>query len=194
MPAEVLSHAEWALTTGYAGNEKVLARYAADLQRIAEETRATGTSVLGENLNAAWARKREFIPIALASSRATTIFKISVLPGHMNDVLAAAQHAAEENSIPWAALARGLGIIYFTLLPNAQDEETRKRAETVSNAIHDVCAKLAGQSTIPWCPTAWKSGLKIWGPENSSFAQMQKIKTAFDQQGILSPGRYVGGL
>jgi glycolate oxidase FAD binding subunit len=194
MPPGVISPAEWALTTGYAGNEKVLARYAADLQRIAEEAGSTGTSVLAEDLNAAWARKREFIPIAVASSPATTIVKISVLPGRMLEVLAAAQSAAEENSILWVALARGLGIIYFALLPNSQDEETRKRMGTVANVIHDACAKLGGQSTIPWCPTPWKSNLKVWGPENPSFPQMQKIKNAFDPQGILSPGRFVGGL
>jgi glycolate oxidase FAD binding subunit len=194
MPPGVLSHTEWALTTGYAGNEKVLARYATDLQRIAGESGATGTSVLGENLNAAWARKREFIPIALASSPAITIVKISVPPARMNDVLAAAQSAAETNSLSWAALARGLGIIYFALLPSAQDEETGKRVESVTNAIHETCARLGGQSTIPWCPTSWKSGLKIWGLENPSFPQMQKIKSVFDPQGILSPGRFVGGL
>jgi glycolate dehydrogenase FAD-binding subunit len=194
MPSEVLSHAEWTLTTGYAGSEKVLARYAADLQRIAAEAGATGTSVLGENLNAAWARKREFIPIALASSPATTIVKISVMPARMNEVLAAAQSAAETNPLPWAALARGLGIIYFALLPNRLDDEEKNRVENAARAIHEVCAKLGGQSTIPWCPTAWKSNLNIWGPENSSFAQMQKIKTVFDPEGVLSPGRYVGGL
>jgi glycolate oxidase FAD binding subunit len=194
MPSGVLSRTEWALTTGYAGNEKVLARYAADLQRIAEESGVTGMSVLGENLNAAWARKREFIPIALASSPATTIIKISVLPARMNQVLAAAQSAAETNSLAWAALARGLGLIYFAMLSNARDDEAKKRVENTASAIHDACAKLSAQSTIPWCPTPWKSSLKIWGPENPAFAQMQKIKSVFDPQGVLSPGRFVGGL
>jgi hypothetical protein len=60
--------------------------------------------------------------------------------------------------------------------------------------MHEACAKLGGQSTIPWCPTAWKPYLKIWGLENPNFPQMQKIKTVFDSQGVLSPGRFVGGL
>jgi glycolate oxidase FAD binding subunit len=194
MPREVLSRAEWALTTGYTGNEKVLARYAADLQRIAKEAGAVETSILAESLNAAWARKREFIPIALASSAAATIVKISVLPARMNDALIAAQKAAETNSVPWAALARGVGIIYFALLPNARNEESKKHIENATNAIHDACAKLGGQSTIPWCPTEWKANLIIWGLENPALRQMQKIKTVFDPQGVLGPGRFVGGL
>jgi glycolate oxidase FAD binding subunit len=194
MPTNVLSQTEWALTTGYAGNEKVLARYESDLRRIAQDSGATNVAILAENLNVAWTRKREFIPIALTSSPAATIVKMTVLPARVSDALTAAQKAAESNSLPWAALARGLGIIYFALLPGAQDDETRMRIESATNAMHDACGKLGGQSTIPWCPTAWKTHLEIWGLDNPSFPQMQKIKTVFDPQGVLSPGRFVGGL
>jgi len=179
---------------GYSGKEIVLARYAADLQKIAEEAGATGILIPKESTAAAFARKREFIPIALASSPATTIVKMSVLPARIKDALAASQKAAEDNSLKWVALARGLGIIYFALLPAEQNDETRVRVEKATNAIHDACARLGDQSTIPWCPTAWKKNLKIWGLENPSFRQMQKVKTVFDPQNILSPGRFVGGL
>jgi len=194
MPPNVLSSTEWAVTVGYAGNEKVLVRYEADLRRIAQDSGATNVTVLAENLNAAWTRKREFIPIALGSSPATVIVKMAVLPARVNEALSAAQQAAESNSLSWAALARGLGIIYFVLLPAAQDDETRKRVENATNAMHDACEKLGGQSTIPYCPAAWKSNLKIWGPQNPGFPQMQKIKNVFDPLGILSLGRFVGGL
>src|SRR5580658_3930999 len=80
MLPNVISSSEWALSTGYAGNDRVRDRIAKDLQRMAEQSAATGFTILGENLPPAWARKREFIPIALASSPATTIVKISVLP------------------------------------------------------------------------------------------------------------------
>jgi glycolate oxidase FAD binding subunit len=194
MPANVLSRTEWAISVGFAGNEKARERYQSHLQRIAEESGGSGAPLPEKSLAAAFARKREFVPIALASSPATTIFKISVLPAKMNDALAAAQKAAQANSLRWAALARGLGIIYFVLLPAALDGETKLHVENTTSAIHDACVKLGGQSIIPWCPTAWKKNLKIWGPENPNFPQMQKIKAVFDPQGILSPGRFVGGL
>jgi glycolate oxidase FAD binding subunit len=194
MPPNVLSSTEWAVTVGYAGNEKVLARYEVDLRRIAQDSGTTNVTVLVENLNAAWSRKREFIPIAIASSPATATVKMNVLPARMTEALGAAQQAAESNSLSWAALARGLGIIYFVLLPAAQDDETRKRVENATNRMHDACGKLGGQSTIPHCPAAWKSNLKIWGPQDPGFPQMQKIKNVFDPLGILSPGRFVGGL
>ena len=190
MPANVISNTEWALTTGYAGNEAVLERYAKDLQRIARESGATGVSILAENLSPAWARKREFIPIALASSPATTIVKMSVLPMRMTDTLASAQKTAERNNLLWAAMARGLGIIYFAILPSDHTEECRQRVATATSTIQEACAKLAGHATIPWAPAEWKTTLQIWGPPRPDFAQMQKVKSVFDPQKILSPGRF----
>src|SRR5579862_5614378 len=109
-------------------------------------------------------------------------------------MLIAAQKAAEVNSLRWAALARGLGITYFVLLPSALDDDSKQCVVKTTSSIQEACAKLGGQSTIPWCPTTWKLSLKIWGPESVNFPQMRKIKNVFDPQGILSPGRFVGGL
>jgi glycolate oxidase FAD binding subunit len=190
MPANVISNTEWALTTGYAGNERVLERFAKDLQRMAEQSGATGVTILAENLPPAWARKREFIPIALASSPATTIVKMSVLPMRMKEALASAQKSADSNNLRWAAMARGLGIIYFAILPSDHTEECRQRVANATTAIQEVCAKLAGHATIPWCPAEWKSTLQIWGPPRPDFPQMQKVKCVFDSQKILSPGRF----
>jgi len=190
MPENVISNNEWALTTGYAGNEQVLDRYAKDLKRIAKESGATAVTILAENLPPAWARKREFIPIALASSPATTVMKISVLPMRMKEALAAAQKAAEGCNLRWAAMARGLGIIYLAILPNDHTEEYRERVANATTAIQEACAKLTGHATIPWAPAEWKTTLQIWGPPRPDAAQMQKLKSVFDPQEFLSPGRF----
>ena len=194
MNPNVLSRTEWALSAGFAGSEKVRERYLADLQRITAASGGSGILVPEETLAAAFARKREFVPITLDSSPAATIVRMSVLPARIADALTFAQNAAEANSLRWAALARGLGIIYFALLPTGLNDQGRQRIQNATNSIHDACAKLGGQSTIPWCPTPWKTSLKVWGPENPSFPQMRKIKNVFDPRGVLSPGRFVGGL
>ena len=67
---------------------------------MAEEAGATGVAVLAENLRPAFNRKREFIPIALESSPAASIVKISVLPARMASGLDHAVRAAESNSLP----------------------------------------------------------------------------------------------
>jgi glycolate oxidase FAD binding subunit len=139
-------------------------------------------------------RKREFIPLALASSPAATIVKMGVLPTRMNEVLASAARAAETNSLPWAAIARGVGVIYFTLLPKDRSDETRLRVIQATDQILFECTGLGGNATIPWSPAEWKSSLKVWGLERGDLDLMRKLKTLFDPSGTVSPGRFVGGL
>jgi len=47
---------------------------------------------------------------------------------------------------------------------------------------------------IEWCPTKLKSQVNVWGPARDDLMLMQRLKKAFDPQGILSPGRFVGGI
>jgi FAD/FMN-containing dehydrogenase len=195
MPANVISAKHWAFSSGYGGNEKVLGRYESEYRKMAEGLGAIHMSVLDENTRPpAFSRKREFIPIALASSPATTIMKISVQPTRMKEALAEAGRAAEGNSLPWAAMARGVGVIYMALLPGDRGEESRGRVVKATEQILAAGAKLEANATIPWAPSEWKSALKIWGLERADFPQMQKVKKVFDPNGILSPGRFVGGL
>ena len=195
MPPNALSAKHWSFTSGYTGNEKVLARYEADYRKMAEELGAAKVAVLDDNTRPqAFSRKREFIPIALAGSPATTIMKISVLPAHMKEFLLEAQRAAESNSLEWAAMARGVGVIYIALQPRERDEPSRGRVANATNQIVAAAAKLEGHGTIPWTPSDWKSALKIWGLERGDFAQMQKVKNVFDPHGIMAPGRFTGGL
>jgi len=120
--------------------------------------------------------------------------KISVLPALMKGALAEAQRAAESNSLEWAAMARGIGVIYVALLPRDRDEQSRARVANATNEILAAAAKLDGHGTIPWAPPEWKSALKIWGLDRGDFPQMQKVKKVFDPHGIMAPGRFVGGI
>jgi len=194
LPPDLLSNKHWALTTGFTGNDKVVERYGAELGRMAQESGAMRMSELSpEQAPAAFSRKREFIPIALESSPAATILKISVLPMRMNEMLEAAARIADDNSLPWAAMVRGLGVIFLALLPGEKNEDWRRRVTLTANHTIAACGSLEGNATVPWCPSEWKSSVKIWGLERADAAQMQKIKKVFDPTSILSPGRFMGG-
>jgi glycolate oxidase FAD binding subunit len=189
-----LSNKRWALTIGFSGNENVLTRYESDLRGMAEESGAENVAVLAGDLPPAWARKREFVPIALAASSAATILKMSVLPAQLNDALTKAQAFAENYAVPWVVMARGCGVVYFALLPAARDENARTRISQTADQIQANCSGLGGNAVIPWCPSEWKGTLRVWGPDRGASAPMKKIKKVFDPQGILSPGRFVGGI
>jgi glycolate oxidase FAD binding subunit len=197
LPPGVMTPNHWATTIGYAGDEKVLARYEGDLRKIAGQLGATHVVVLDETTRPpAFSRKREFVPIALsqAASPATTILKISVLPTLMKDTLAKAQQSAEGSGLKWALMARGVGVIYFALLPEKRDEEAKPRVALATEQIFGACPGWGANAWIPWCPIEWKGSLKIWGPDRPEFALMRNVKKAFDPQGVLGPGRYAGGI
>jgi glycolate oxidase FAD binding subunit len=195
LPAGVLSSGHWTLTIGYSGKDNVLSRYEAELRTMAAESAAANVTVLGDRVRAAaFAFKREFIPIALQASPATTIVKISVLSARLKDALTAAINAADTNQLPWAAIARTLGVIYFAFLPAVHSEASQRQIVAATNQILAAGASLDANMTIPWCHSEWKSALKIWGPDRHDLAQMQKVKKVFDPLGIFSPGRFIGGI
>jgi glycolate oxidase FAD binding subunit len=195
MAMDLLTSKTWAFTAGIAGTGKVLDRCETELRRMADEAGALGVSVLGrDEIPGAFGRKREFVAIALESSPATTILKLSVLPARMNEILAEIGAGAESNSLRWAALARGVGVIYAVLLPDSRGDESRERVVRAANQIQAACARAGGHGSIPWCSREWKPSFEIWGAERADFGQMRKLKAVFDPQGILCVGRFVGGL
>jgi|HubBroStandDraft_1064217.scaffolds.fasta_scaffold01805_10 glycolate oxidase FAD binding subunit len=192
---KIITNKTWAFSAGFAGTEKVLDRCEAEARAIAGQCGAVGvTALAADHIPGAFGRKREFIPIALDSSPAATILKISVLPSKLKDVLAETGAAAESDSLRWAAMARGIGVAYVALLPESKTDSSRAQVARAADRIQAACARLEGHATIPWCPTEWKPSLKIWGLERADLPQMRKVKAVFDPNGVLSPGRFVGGL
>ncbi|MGZ3496057.1 MAG: FAD-binding oxidoreductase [Vulcanimicrobiaceae bacterium] len=73
------------------------------------------------------------------------------------------------------------------------DRDTRAFAakiEIFDDALHEIeprATVLAGGSPM-------RSSLRVWGALPPGFARMQAIKTRFDPNGTLNPGRFIGGL
>ena len=195
LAADLFSSQHWTLTAEFSGNQTVLDRCEGEFRQLAQECGCAASHAVAADAVAGVAgRKREFIPIALASSPAATILKISLLPTRMKELFTSIAKAAETNSLPWAAMARGLGVIYVALLPSDRSEETRSRVIHATDQILPECAKLGGHATIPWSAAEWKGALKVWGLERADLAQMRRLKTVFDPQSVLSPGRFLGSL
>jgi glycolate oxidase FAD binding subunit len=198
----IFSPRDWTVVASFAATGAVLDRCESDFRKISEGAgcshfaRVGGAATEKEllHVSAAMTRLREFAPIALAASPACTIMKISLVPRHLEHALAAAKHAAEDHSLPWAAMARGVGVIYVALLSEERSEKTMHCVAAATSRLQEDCARLEGHSTIPWCPSEWKSALKIWGPDRNDLPLMKSVKSVFDPRGIFAPGRFVGGI
>ncbi|MGO9591695.1 MAG: FAD-binding oxidoreductase [Candidatus Acidiferrales bacterium] len=189
------SNPGWSVVTSFAGTANALERCARELSQMAEQNAAIAFAPLQEErLLAASRRIGEFVSVVLASSPAAAILKLSVLPTNMHAILDAAAKAADAATLRWAALARGIGIIYFALLPVERNEDTLTRVARATNDISAQCAALAGNATIPWCPAEWKAALPIWGPERADLGPMRALKQVFDPHDVFAPGRFMGGI
>jgi glycolate oxidase FAD binding subunit len=185
----------WSVVVSLAGDEAVLDRARRELQAMSRgldggslesftEIRANAA----ENVN----RYIADLPAAiLEHSPAAAIFKISALPADLG-VLAARIQGIQ---IPWLVMMRGLGVTYLVLLP-------RDATEASFRLLREECARILslsgqapwGRSVLPWCSPELKHDINIWGEPSGDFPLMQKLKNVFDPSGILSPGRFMGGL
>lgn len=194
-PADRLPKGRWSFGATFSGAGVIHDRYQRELTQIAKQAGCEHCEILGDEKNpASLGRVREFIPIALNSSPATVILKVSVLPARLGELFGSVSNAAEMGALRLAITAGGLGVCYLALLPDARDEDSLDRVQKTVRLIVDATAQLGGNATIPWAPAEWKKSLEIWGPERADFEQMRKLKQVFDPAGILAPGRFAGGI
>lgn len=60
--------------------------------------------------------------------------------------------------------------------------------------LRNALGPLQGRMTIESAPLELKQSCDVWGPPGPGMRLMRNIKEQFDPQGILSPGRFVGGI
>ncbi|MGD0841242.1 MAG: FAD-binding oxidoreductase [Candidatus Acidiferrales bacterium] len=189
----------WSVAISAAGSEAVVARHARDLERMTRAAHATHFETLtGADAAPPLRVVREFVRLALEHSPAATIIRIAILPasaGAFAERVVAIAAAAELD----AALTFGAsGTAYVALLPRS--EKQAEASETSAAAAVTQILKApssdgdATRGVIEWCPTRLKRRIALWGEPREDFALMQRVKNVFDPHGILSPGRFCGGL
>jgi glycolate oxidase FAD binding subunit len=185
----------WSVVASFAGHDQVLDRDRRDLQALAQgmdrsslESFTELRAEVAENAN----RHIAGLPGAiLEHSPAAAIFKTSALPTDLAGLAAGIQSI----EIPWLVMMRGLGITYLALLPPDCSEGSLRVLKQECARIFDLLRKAPrGRSVLLWCPPELKSEINIWGAPPGDLSLMQKLKGVFDPSGILSPGRFMGGL
>lgn len=93
----------------------------------------------------------------------------------------------------WLALAHaGNGIVRAHLRGDADADPNRVGAELTALRARALAA--GGNLTLPRCPTERKADWKVWGEPRGDWALARLVKSALDPEGLLNPGRFVGGI
>lgn len=65
--------------------------------------------------------------------------------------------------------------------------------ETIART-REVVRKAGGSAVVEHCPLTLKKQIDVWGGYPQGIEIMRRVKQKFDPSGILSPGRFVGGI
>ncbi|MBI1983583.1 MAG: FAD-binding oxidoreductase, partial [Acidobacteria bacterium] len=84
----------------------------------------------------------------------------------------------------------GVGIVHLGLLI----EKPSASGPALIGRLRGAAEGLGGKLVVETCAAEFKNQLDVWGATGDAFGIMSKLKAAWDPKGILSPGRFVGGL
>jgi glycolate oxidase FAD binding subunit len=182
----------WHLCVSIEGTPEVCDRAARDFAHLVAQTEAKNIQLttLNETEGAdLWHYLGQSVPLLLEAAPSAAIFKIVLLPSRMTALLPQLQALGDQASLAHAFLARSCGVIYFALLPSADDPSSLSRLADAASAVFSLCAKESVSATLPWCPTSLKRSINIWGPPRPDLALQRRLKSAFDPHNLFAPGR-----
>ena len=89
---------------------------------------------------------------------------------------------------PYIAASPGLGIVVARLDLGSEG------SPGLLADVQGILLGLAETATILAAPPSWKQGLDVWGRLPEGFDVMRSLRTQFDPQRTINPGRFAGFL
>jgi glycolate oxidase FAD binding subunit len=122
------------------------------------------------------------------------VMTLSVLPSAVAATMEQGAEAARQRGLASAWCAHA-GVGYLTAALRAEGE--RADAAPVAAVLADWRAAAhagGGHASVTWAPRTVKSALPVWDDAGAPARLMQRIKAQLDPNGVLNPGRFVGGI
>jgi len=177
------------LVIGFAGSAEEITYQRGRLQEIG--------GVSGKKVQA-WEAGREHALLEAirdfpVSGEAAFRCKVSLLPSQIAAFCKAIEEETPVRDLSVEIVAHaGNGILYCRL-PQRENLSSEKMLSFV-DWVRILAKKLGGYVVIEAIDPALKDRVDVWGHVGNSFPLMKRLKETLDPQGILNPGRFVGGI
>jgi glycolate oxidase FAD binding subunit len=189
-----LERGEWCVCSSFEGNEVVVLRISAELERIAREAGALVSTILDHTEDGPLGGMlRESFEWLRWGSPANVIYRLA-LPEVTAEILEELSQLAESVSLRAALLVRAAGVLYFAVFAESVEEAAVAPLLKIVAGVTSVARARQGHATLLHAPLGTKSkaaGMRA-GEFDATF--QQRVKQAFDPSGVFAPGRVVGGI
>ena len=172
----VIGSRRWSVLLKIAGGSGAVERTLRDVRELADALRGDVADLAEHDAAAAW--ERCMTPGGLA-------LRCALLPSQVADAVDALAELDAEGLIS-ATLGAGVVRIRYPRVPEA----SARRIDDVRAVV----ARLGGSAVVERAPASVKAGIDVFGPSRRDFAIMRRLKDAFDPEGLLAPGRFLGRL
>jgi glycolate oxidase FAD binding subunit len=192
-PARI-SPQQWSVIVSAAGQPSVVDRCARELGHMAGAANAAEFLPLSDaEHSSVLARICGFPRLVLEAAPSAAIFRIGILPTATPSLLKDLSEVAKHWRLDLATLTRASGIVCAAFLDEEGNEASSAGVASAAKEVFKICAQpeMNAQAMLEWCPTKFKRGAgDLWGPWRRDFELMYRVKSVFDPQNVLSPGRY----
>ena len=134
-------------------------------------------------------------PLVVRGGGALTI-RLGTLPSRVYTVMKSAAQALRPLA-PGAMIIGDCGVGLVKVCLGLEGLATDAIDGALLRALRDLAGLVVGHggvAVVETAPPEVKAQLEVWGPPPSSFPLLEGLKRTFDPEGVLSPGRFIGGL
>jgi len=173
------------------GSPRILERHARDLAEMGRSVGVRSRLVSEQTAERCWSWLINFEQLFAGSFPEVLVLKASLPIASTEQFLSLAQRGAEGEEIRMAGIAQvGVGIVHLGLW----GEKLGKVADRVVTNTRKAAESLGGALVVEQYPNGFNAESDVWGPPGDTFEAMRGVKAAWDPKGVLSPGRFVGGI
>jgi len=172
---------DWQITILSEGFVESVERQITDLNKIAAESSIAGEVLNGAARDQRWQEIRD-LPLRPDSC----VFRLTLPRAALPAILEIIDRWNAGEITPEILADVASGVVWIVIPRGNFTDEQFAQLSALAREQHG--------HAIMFAPGEIKSGTDVWGPSPATLPLMREIKRQFDPQGIMNPGRFLGGL
>jgi glycolate oxidase len=184
-----LAEGEVLLLIAISGGAEKVERHLTEIKTITEANSSRHIAIIeGKETARIWNAYHKVHQSMLNATASTLQGKVCTPVSKLRDMFKAVKKVGANYSTEIGIRAHGYNGILYPYVIAGDNDATR-----IVSDLRQVAADLAGHFTVEFAPLWVRKNVDVL-PDRSDYKLMKQLKTEFDPNNILNPGRAVGGL